>query len=848
MVRYLKTLGVIAAFFLAVFIICAGWALGKDAQGSVEAGLKLGEQVALVQKSIDIETSEIGNLKSRIANADQTREVFLLQTDTHNLLLSTLINQLNFPDDAVREIEKASENCQTTLSQLSGMLTDYRKQYADLEGWTAKSNEQRGVNEKNLAELSGREKRDKTLAPLVRQLKQFQAILNQKVALLEKLTVDVKDRIQRVEEINTRYAALAGQFSDRLKILKRKELLRRQTNPLISGARDRLFTDVVTVKKDLQSLLDPGTWSDMLGFIWEKGVFAPISLVVVLLMVILLARKCRSWLRSEAAAAFARERRWTRVVLTLAARTMTLSFVTLFLNLSCSFELFFRSAAASGIIVQILTLTLFVTWSSLFVTCISREDLTPAVERIRSGLRLVLVFIPIYLVARQALDTAQTILVSFRLLLEIGLYGWLVLFWKVVDRIPGVRPVGPGTIGKFLFFGVRFTGFGIAIGGIVLELLGYGLLAEYWYGSWGQTLAAIFWGVLGFHMLSEWQGFDAQGLSDTDAKGNAVGQLSTHWVARQLFGALFSILCLMGVLLAWSSKQTFFAGLTRGFTYTFQVGSMSFSAVSFVQALIVLVGVHFLARLWRRFFQKTILHQSGVDMGVRESMTTITVYAIWIFGIFIALHVFGLNTTTVAVAFGALGIGLGFGLQNIFNNFISGIILLFERPIQVGDDIEINGTWATVTKTNVRSTIVQTYDNATIIIPNADLISNQVINWSFKDKRLRRGVQVGVEYGSDIEKVRATLLEIADANPRILKYPKPDVIFNDFADSALIFTLRFWTFIVSFYSVETEVRFKIDALFKERGLVIAFPQQDIHIRSVPPGLLVQPAGREPRKE
>jgi len=176
-----------------------------------------------------------------------------------------------------------------------------------------------------------------------------------------------------------------------------------------------------------------------------------------------------------------------------------------------------------------------------------------------------------------------------------------------------------------------------------------------------------------------------------------------------------------------------------------------------------------------------------------------------------------------------LGIGLGFGLQNIFNNFISGIILLFERPIQVGDDVEINGTWALVKKINVRATVVQTYDNASLIIPNSEFISSQVTNWSFKDKRLRRHVDVGVAYGSDVELVRSTLLEIAASTPKVLKNPKPDVLFRDFGDSSLVFRLRIWTDIDNMLIVETAIRFEIDRLFKERGIVIAFPQRDVHL-------------------
>ncbi|NQU64881.1 MAG: mechanosensitive ion channel [SAR324 cluster bacterium] len=218
-----------------------------------------------------------------------------------------------------------------------------------------------------------------------------------------------------------------------------------------------------------------------------------------------------------------------------------------------------------------------------------------------------------------------------------------------------------------------------------------------------------------------------------------------------------------------------------------------------------------------------------METGLQESITTITVYLIWVFGLITALNLFGLNPTSLMVVFGALGIGLGFGLQSIFNNFMSGLILLFERPIQVGDDIEINSIWATVKKINVRSTLVQTYDNASLIIPNSDLINNQVTNWSFKDKRLRRQITVGVAYGSDIELVRETLLEIGKNTPKVLRYPAPEVLFSDFGDSALIFKLRLWTHIEDFLTVETETRFQIDRLFKERNISIAFPQRDIHL-------------------
>ena len=150
----------------------------------------------------------------------------------------------------------------------------------------------------------------------------------------------------------------------------------------------------------------------------------------------------------------------------------------------------------------------------------------------------------------------------------------------------------------------------------------------------------------------------------------------------------------------------------------------------------------------------------------------------------------------------------------------------------MGDAIEINGVWGEVRKINVRSTVVQSYDNASMIIPNSEFISSQVTNWSFKDLRLRRTIKVGVAYGSDVELVKETLYEIAAKTQRVLKYPAPVVLFANFGDSSLEFWLRIWTDVDYMLIVESEIRFEINRLFNERKIEIAFPQQDLHIRSV----------------
>ena len=167
-----------------------------------------------------------------------------------------------------------------------------------------------------------------------------------------------------------------------------------------------------------------------------------------------------------------------------------------------------------------------------------------------------------------------------------------------------------------------------------------------------------------------------------------------------------------------------------------------------------------------------------------------------------------MNSASLAVAFGAVGIGLGFGLQNIFSNFVSGLILLFERPIQVGNNFEINGIWGVVKKINVHSTLVQTYDNASLIIPNSEFISQTVTNWSYKDPRVRRTIRVA--YETEPELIRKEMMAMAEQHPKVLAVPAPVVHFADFGDSALMFRLYYHTTLDFGMISETEIRLQID--------------------------------------
>lgn len=202
-------------------------------------------------------------------------------------------------------------------------------------------------------------------------------------------------------------------------------------------------------------------------------------------------------------------------------------------------------------------------------------------------------------------------------------------------------------------------------------------------------------------------------------------------------------------------------------------------------------------------------------------------------GFLLALATLGFTLTNLTILGGAIGIGIGFGLQAIVNNFASGLILLFERPIRVNDYIMLGAIWAEVKKIGLRSTVVRSFDGSEIVIPNSDLITNQVTNWTLSERHIRLIIQVGVAYGSDVTLVMRILKEIAERNLSVLSDPAPSTIFLGFGNSSLDFELhvRIKEFLYR-RRIQTELNQEIERRFRLEGIKIPFPQRDLHVRSV----------------
>ena len=251
-----------------------------------------------------------------------------------------------------------------------------------------------------------------------------------------------------------------------------------------------------------------------------------------------------------------------------------------------------------------------------------------------------------------------------------------------------------------------------------------------------------------------------------------------------------------------------------------------------LRVIFLLILLVFASGKVKTIFVKQILSSYSEDIGVSQSIGKIIQYIIILIGgILIVQNTINLGSLNLLA--GALGVGIGFGLQNIANNFISGLIILFERPIKVGDRIEVGSVSGDVTKVSSRATTVNTNDNISIIIPNSDFINKQVINWSHNDRRIRFHIPVGVSYKEDPAHIKEILLEVADNHSDILKRPKPDVLFTGYGESSLDFDLLVWTntYIDRPIILKSQLYYQIFEKFKEHNVEIPYPQRDLHIRS-----------------
>ncbi|MBI5380862.1 MAG: mechanosensitive ion channel [Opitutae bacterium] len=263
-----------------------------------------------------------------------------------------------------------------------------------------------------------------------------------------------------------------------------------------------------------------------------------------------------------------------------------------------------------------------------------------------------------------------------------------------------------------------------------------------------------------------------------------------------------------------------------------ELGDNNLTLNSLIKFLAVVALVFVAERFLRSFLRRRVLARTHLSSDLQYAVSRFVGYCFIAIGFFFALKVIRFDLSALAVVFGALGIGVGFGLQNVIGNIVSGLVLLAERPIALGDRIEVAGVAGQVTKISLRSTTVVTNDNISIIVPNSDLVTQPITNWSHGDPKVRLRLPVGVAYGTDIEKLRAVLLAVAAEQTSVLADPAPTVFFDSFGESSLNFELALWTqaMAVAPRRFRSDINFAIERKLREHGIEIPFPQRVVHLR------------------
>jgi small-conductance mechanosensitive channel len=264
----------------------------------------------------------------------------------------------------------------------------------------------------------------------------------------------------------------------------------------------------------------------------------------------------------------------------------------------------------------------------------------------------------------------------------------------------------------------------------------------------------------------------------------------------------------------------------------FRVGGEPITPFALIAFAFTLYITTVIARKVRRLLEVYFLSRVPVETGAQYAVASLTQYSLWVIGVLVGLRILNINLTAIAVIAGALGVGIGFGLQNIVANFVCGLVLLVERPIRVHDRITMEGVEGNVVAVNFRSTVIQTNDNISVIVPNSEFINGKVINWSIGDLKVRIHIPVGVAYGSNLETVTRTLLGVAAETEGVLKQPAPEVRFIEFGNSSLNMELLVWTVEpAKHFLLRSRLNYAIDAAFRREGVEIPFPQRDVHVKS-----------------
>ena len=823
--------------FIVLLTLSLPQMTGAEEESGVVDSLTSSEQmVKSLSNELASQRTELADLKTllrqleTLQNTTQTEiKAYDSQDTAHGQLL--LMSNLRIED-----LENAIKDNRLASRTLAERVDSLQKRLDSTSILFQKTNDRIELAQNQITDIRQSQFSDAQKQQLQAATQELLQVLKEKKQLGERYLKDYGDLLGQFKSALEAKKAIGEKMTAQLVSLKKASLLER-VDPFRDLSGKALREELRFFRGRITVFFSSATWKAL----WERtkmGGFGPWSVfLTALVLIIVLPVRYRIILKRIEERCEGPQWHFRRLGLFLLRRSLPLLGMTLFFGFYSSAQFSLLNIDLGRFLFFIFLVLMVTRWGLDYLNHGFRGPPTDLRSFVSLHLKRFLRFYRaagiVALVLFWVEGRSSLLAWMARAFVSAVLLAWAVFFWRrmkpvvVAGAREGQSAPDPKRIAlikgwTYLFFG----------GALLLVLVGYGTLAGHWFRSWTESVALLFWGWISLNAVQEWHR-DFRVELAADAENPLTSAHHWRWSLIQLarVGWFFGLAA--GMIWVWDPSGFIWSRLWYFFGLTITIGSLNLSTKGIVLAIAIIFITQLTVRVGRELLKERILDKQAFERGLQDSILTITSYLGWGLGLILALGTLGVNATSLAVIFGALSIGIGFGLQNIFNNFISGLILLFERPIQVGDYVEVGGLWAEVKKINVRATVVQTFDNASVIIPNSEFISQQVTNWSFKDKRMRRNLDVGVAYGSDIDLVQKTLLDIAQNTRGVLKYPRPDVLFTDHADSALIFRLRIWVHVDDFWTVPSQIRCDIDRRFRELAIEIAFPQRDLHIRTLP---------------
>ena len=475
------------------------------------------------------------------------------------------------------------------------------------------------------------------------------------------------------------------------------------------------------------------------------------------------------------------------------------------------------------------------------ILSIIRRFLIPVISPLVWGLMIIAIFDRVALDLLVSSPTLEHIVFLIEMIGALGFLFWFLRSQRQTETSP-TEPLAPFL--PFLNFAMRLAAVVLAVA-IFSDLIGWDHLARVLRtGILGGGYASI--GV--YVLLMVFQSLVAFSLLLRPLSLMRMVSRNRQLIRQRIeMGLKILAICLWAVLVfrPIGLFDLLLDSIVKIFSATTSVGTLSVSLGDIMVFVLITWFSFLLARFVNFALREDVFTRVRTGRGVPQAIAGLVRYSLIFLGFFVALAAAGIELTKLSIIAGGLGVGIGFGLQNVVNNFVSGLILLFERPIGVGDIIELPEIWGEMKRIGMRASVIRKFDGSDVIVPNSMLVSDKVVNWTLTDRLRRIEIDVGVEYGTPAQHVIDLLFKVAKSNPKVISDPAPRAFFINFGDSALEF--RLWAWVNNFdegYPVRSELTVAVQEALRQAGISVPFPQRDLHIVSVNKNEISDPDTRD----